>query len=128
MKTIIAILTVIGAMNVMGKELPAKFLKAIHQVETGGRKGAIKGDEGRALGPFQIHYGYWLDSGVAGSYEQCAGYDYSVKVVTAYLKRYGSHYINKRDWQALARIHNGGPKGFKNKITLDYWKKVKQYI
>ena len=28
----------------------------------------------------------------------------------------------------LARIHNGGPNGFKNPATVAYWEKVKKYL
>ncbi|MEL0099922.1 MAG: hypothetical protein VW907_10230, partial [Opitutae bacterium] len=54
------------------EEVPMSLINAIHQVETGGRLGAIKGDNGRALGPLQIHRAYWIDSGVEGKYEDCA--------------------------------------------------------
>ena len=30
--------------------------------------------------------------------------------------------------QDLARIHNGGPNGYKNPATLGYWQKVKKYL
>ena len=28
----------------------------------------------------------------------------------------------------LARIHNGGPNGYKKSATLGYWEKVKKYL
>ena len=28
----------------------------------------------------------------------------------------------------IARIHNGGPNGYKNPATLPYWEKVKKYL
>ena len=37
------------------------FLNALHQVESGGQLGAIVGDNGRALGPLQIHKIYWAE-------------------------------------------------------------------
>jgi len=129
MKTIILILlALVIALNVTAKEIPDNFFNALHQVETGGRMGAIKGDDGKALGPFQIHRAYWQDSGIAGKYEDCASYEYSKRVVRAYLKRYGKEFIEKEDWQSLARIHNGGPQGHKKKATLPYWEKVKKHL
>jgi hypothetical protein len=129
MKTILALLVLISLTIETGaSELPRKFINALHQAETGGRLGAIKGDGGSALGPFQIHESYWHDSKVTGHYEQVTNYTYSVKVVTAYLNRYGSQHINKRNWFALARIHNGGPDGMKKPATIPYAKKVMDYM
>ena len=28
----------------------------------------------------------------------------------------------------LARIHNGGPNGYKNKLTVKYWEQVKKHL
>jgi len=28
----------------------------------------------------------------------------------------------------LARIHNGGPNGYKSKLTIKYWERVKKYL
>jgi hypothetical protein len=121
----------LGLFMVFGAEplpLPDKFLKALHQVETGGAIGPIKGDNGRALGPFQIHRSYFRDSGVAGSYDQCAGYAFSVKVVTGYLNRYARDAVASRNWEKLARIHNGGPNGYNKSETLAYWNKVRKHL
>ena len=48
----------------------------------------------------------------------------------AYMKRYATearlgHAPTDED---LARIHNGGPNGYKNPATLDYWRKVQQHL
>lgn len=111
------------------QDLPLKFINAVHQVETGGRKGAILGDGGAALGPFQIHYAYWLDSGIQGDYKQCADYNYSIRVINSYLRKYGYQAIKKKDFKTLARLHNAGPQALKNKkISLDYWAKVSKHI
>jgi hypothetical protein len=109
--------------------LPQKFVRAIHQVETGGRTGAIKGDQNRALGPLQIHKAYWQDAvsydkTIGGRYEDCADLAYSVRVMTAYLNRYQKTAIQKNDFQTLARVHNGGLNGAKKAATNGYWAKV----
>lgn len=106
-------------------QIPDRFFVALHQVETGGRLGAVKGDGGRALGPLQIHRGYWQDSGVAGRYEDCAGLEYSRAVVTAYMRRYARQAVASGDLETLARCHNGGPSGHRKTATLGYWQKVK---
>jgi hypothetical protein len=117
---LVLVLTAAGATS-----LPPQFVRAIHQVETGGKLGAIYGDGKLALGPLQIHRAYWKDSGVKGSYEQCADYDYSVRVMTAYLHRYERKALLTGNLEALARAHNGGP-GWRAKprLTDAYWGKV----
>jgi len=111
---------------------PEAFFRALNQVEAGGRTGAIIGDSGRALGPFQIHAEYWIDSHVVGAYRDCADYAYSVRVVSAYLKRYAAHAWEtgdlETDLETLARVHNGGPHGARRKSTLGYWLRVKKVL
>jgi hypothetical protein len=89
------------------------FWGAIHTVESGGAVGPILGDGGKALGPLQIHRGYWQDSRVPGRYQDCADLAYSRRVVTAYLQRYAPKAWAAGDCDALARIHNGGPNALK---------------
>ena len=103
---------------------PDAFFDALHQVETSGRHGAIRGDGGRALGPLQIHRNYWRDSGVPGRYEDCADLAYSKRVVTAYLKKYAPKAWAAGDVATLARTHNGGPAGARKTATQGYARKV----
>lgn len=105
---------------------PESFFRALHIVETSGRRGAILGDNGKALGPLQIHRGYWQDSRVGGTYEQCADLEYSKRVVAAYLQRYAPEAYSKGDIQTLARVHNGGPRGASKPATLSYAAKVRR--
>ena len=114
-------------MVMMGESLPDYFFRAIHQVETGGRLGGIRGTKGE-LGPLQIRETYWRDSGVVGDYQQCSDYQYSCKVVTAYLNRYGSRFVRRRDYESLARMHHGGPNGYRNPQTKKYWNRVKKFL
>ena len=127
MKSIL--LAAMMAANVgVAAELSPKFVRAVHMVETGGRTGAIKGDGGKALGPLQIHYAYWADSGLPGKYEDCADYKYSVRVMTAVLNKYAPKAVQRSDYKTLARVHNGGPAGFRMRATLPYWNKVQRYL
>ena len=103
---------------------PANFFAALHQVETGGALGAIKGDKGKALGPLQIHRAYHADSRVGGDYARCADLEYSKKVVTAYMQRYAPAAWEAGDVSTLARIHNGGPRGHLKPATKSYAQKV----
>jgi len=108
-----------------------KFAKAIHQTETSGKLGAIVGDAGKALGPLQIHKVCWLDvqGKVGGKYEDCAGLDYSKRVLFFYCQRYAPQALKEQDWQSCARLWNSGPgwKSKKNK-TDSYWNKVKKNL
>ena len=103
---------------------PDSFFRALHIVETGGKRGPILGDNGRALGPLQIHRAYHADSRVAGAYERCADLDYSKRVVTAFLQRYAPKAWASGDVTTLAKIHNGGPRGASKPATIRYGAKV----
>ena len=103
---------------------PASFFRALHVVETSGRTGPIIGDNGRALGPLQIHRGYHTDARIGGDYSRCADLDYSKRVVTAYLQRYVPQAWASGDVTTLARVHNGGPRGASKQATVAYGDKV----
>jgi hypothetical protein len=103
---------------------PASFWRALHIVETSGRTGAILGDNGRALGPLQIHRAYHADARIGGDYARCADLDYSKRVVTAYLQRYAPQAWAAGDVKTLARVHNGGPTGASKQATVNYGAKV----
>jgi len=103
---------------------PDSFFRALHIVETSGKLGPTLGDQGRALGPLQIHKSYHADSRVAGDYARCADLEYSKRVVTAYLQRYAPQAWAAGDVETLARIHNGGVRGDRKQATINYGKKV----
>lgn len=104
--------------------------------------GAAAGDNGRAIGPLQIHPEFFEDgtnnggkspagTNPAGTYPaSCENYEYSKEVTRNYWKRYGSGY----SIECLARLHNGGLNcGGKypaagasgNDKTDPYWAKIK---
>ena len=108
-----------------------KLLDAIEQVESSGRgANTPDGDNGKAIGPFQIHYVYWKDaveydkSLANKTYQDCRDPKYARKVAKAYLTRYGKGKTNDQ----MARIHNGGPTGHKKKATDEYATKVKKAL
>lgn len=103
------------------------FWRALHIVETSGRTGPIVGDQGRALGPLQIHRGFHQDSRVAGDYSRCAELEYSKRVATAYLKRWAPEAFAKGDVEVLARVFNGGPRGHLKTATKSYGARVKAF-
>jgi hypothetical protein len=104
---------------------PASFFRALHIAETSGRTGPILGDNGKALGPLQIHKSYHKDSRVAGDYSRVSDLNYSVRVATAYLKRYAPAAWKAGDVETLARVHNGGPRGHLKPATKSYGVRVK---
>ena len=96
---------------------------ALREVESGGDPNAV-GDGGRSIGPYQIQWAYWKDSGVPGSYRQVRDRRYAERVMIAYWKRYCPDALARADYKTLARIHNGGPAGNRKPATLPYWRKV----
>ena len=121
MKTLLALIALSGSAFAAP---PEAFWRALHQVETGGRFGAIKGDGGAALGPLQLHRGFHRDSNVPGPFERVADLSYARRVATAYYKRYAPEAWERGDVVVLARIHNGGPRGHQKAATLAYSRKV----
>jgi len=121
MKRLLALLALTSALHA---EPPAAFWRALHQVETGGRDGAIVGDNGHSIGPLQISRAYFTDSRVGGAYEQVVDLPFARRVVSAYLQRYAPKAWAEGDVETLARIHNGGPRGDRKQATINYGKKV----
>lgn len=108
------------------------FLDALAVVESGGRDDAV-GDHGKALGRLQIWEIYWVDAieycpDIAGEYQDCRSKAYAERVVVAYLLRYAPQAVKNKDFETLARIHNGGPKGHKRKSTMGYWHRVEKVL
>lgn len=105
-----------------------QILDGIKMVESSGGKDKRDGDDGKAIGPYQIHKSYWIDGirilKVKWPYEYARQEQYARKVVKAYITHYGKKY----GWEAMIRIHNGGPNGHKKKSTLGYLRKVKVVI
>ncbi len=112
---------------------PPKFnheqiLHAIWLVESSGQLNPPRGDQGRALGPLQIHRNYWLDAGIPGNYEDCAELSYSWQVLQAYMQIYVPMAWENADAEVIARTHNGGPFGARKESTLPYWDKVQRQL
>lgn len=117
----------------LGAAPPESFFRALHAVESGSRIGPIKGDNGAALGPLQLHKAYWQDSGLKGSYSQCSDLAYARAVVSAYMQRKAPLAWASGDCRTLAMVHNGGPsalnaKGQKKANLETYWRKVQSKL
>lgn len=103
------------------------LLDTIAEIESNNHPGAI-GDQGRAIGAYQIHWAYWKDGtrilGTDWSYSEAFDPIKARKVVRAYLLHYGKG----RSLIDMARIHNGGPKGYKKTSTLAYARKIQSLL
>ena len=110
-------------------EIPT-WLASVAQVESSGRLAAV-GDNGKALGQHQIWRTYWADAlefcpQIGGTYRDVTQAVYSDRIVCAYWLRYCPDAVRRRDWQTLARVHNGGPAGARSPATVGYWRRVER--
>ena len=99
------------------------LLAAIRQVESAGDDFAV-GDGGRSHGPYQIGRLYWIDAWGDDSGWPCYCPALSAETVVRYWMRWCSEALESGDWETLARVHNGGPRGASKAATLPYWAKV----
>src|SRR3990172_9355856 len=108
----------------------ARLFEAIRVVESGGlaRSGDAVGDAGRSIGPYQISRAYWVDSGVPGKWKLCRDRKFAEAAMLAYWKRYCPDALRLRDFETLARIHNGGPRGHRKAATLSYSKLIQAQL
>jgi len=129
MTTACLIMLLMAAPTAPKKDLRLLF-DAMREVETGGHSSPAnaKGDGGRSLGPYQISKAYWKDSGVRGRYQMVRNKAYAERVMRAYWKRYCPRGLSRLDFQTLARVHNGGPKGARNSRTVPYWRRVRSKL
>jgi len=103
------------------------LITALMIVESAGNDQAI-GDNGRAIGPLQIHRGVVLDvNRITGSHYKHSEMTNRVAaraVCEAYLRHYGKGKTTEQQ----ARIWNGGPTGDRKSATEAYWAKVKKHL
>jgi hypothetical protein len=107
----------------MGANDIERLLDAIARIESHCDPNAV-GDGGRALGAYQIHRVYWEDGtallGVDWPHRDATDPKKARRVVKAYLLHYG----NGKSLIEMARIHNGGPCGYRKKATVCYARKI----
>lgn len=134
MKKAITILAAVLAVNaVLAVEVTDQLLDAIETVESHGNTGAI-GDGGKAFGAYQLHKSYVEDFNrffhKSYSHVDAFSRQKAREMVKLYLEKYGRAYERKTGKKAtpevLARIHNGGPVGWKKETTKPYWNKIKK--
>lgn len=109
----------------------AVLLSALIAVESGGRADAV-GRSGESIGILQIHPGCVHDinrvTGRAYTLRDRWNAAKSREMCTAYLSHYGRLYERRTgrnaDAEVLARMWNGGPRGYAKESTRRYWRKV----
>ena len=130
MKTFLISLLVLSspAYALTDKEMD-DVLRAIRIVESNNNPSAV-GDNGNAIGVYQIWKSYWIDARLSGTYHDCYDPDYADRVVRSYMKRYATKRRLGREptQEDIARIHNGGPNGYKKKATIKYWQKIQRIL
>lgn len=104
------------------------LLAAIAQKESGGDPNACNYEE-EAAGLYQIRPIYLSDVNRILDYPKYNLNDRydpekSKEMVVIYLRHYG----RRKGLEAMARIHNGGPRGDKKESTESYWLDVKKIL
>jgi len=106
----------------------SNLISALIIVESSGNDLAI-GDNGRAIGPLQIHRGVVQDvnrfTGSNYRHQDMTNRVQARAVCEAYLKHYGKG----KTTEDQARIWNAGPRGHhKKQATQAYWNKVRKHL
>jgi len=109
------------------------LLDSLAIVESNSNDKVADGDGGKAIGRYQIWEVYWHDAveyapEIGGTYADVRNKDYAERVIVAYFLRYGKVAVTAHDYEKLARIHNGGPRGYKKRATDKYWNRVKTHL
>jgi hypothetical protein len=112
-----------------------RFLITLNKVEASGETNPPPGDNGTAIGPFQIHHAYWQDAVQTQpelleppGYQACTNWDYAGQIVKAYMLRYVPLAVASNNLETLARTHNGGPEGAQKDSTLIFWLKFQNQL
>ena len=105
------------------------FFDAIRFVESTDGRYLGNQDGGWSHGPYQISAAYLQDA------NEYLGTNYTLRqvidddaVAVAVMCGYWNRYLpadREVTYELLARIHNGGPKGYLKDATEEYWRKVK---
>ena len=111
----------------------SQLILAIMLVESNADINAI-GDKGKAHGCFQLTKAYIQDAAEHANedwtIEDAYSYEKSRMIFNSYMHRYATperlgRAVTSED---IARIHNGGPNGWKKESTKKYWEKVKDVL
>lgn len=129
MKAVLAAIVALSVVSAKAEFIVAdSFFEAVRFVES--TDGRYFGDQdgGRSHGPYQISLAYLQDA------NEYLGTNYTLRqviddesVAREVMVGYWNRYLPKDrevTYEILARIHNGGPKGYEKESTVPYWEKV----
>ena len=113
-----------------------RFFKALRFAESSNRASVKPGDKGKSHGIYQIKSIYLADvnkvykTNFMLSDRSDPGKAH--RIVILYLTYWGRAYTRRTGkpvtYEVLARIHNGGPNGWRKQATIKYWHKVRKYL
>ena len=111
------------------------LIPALIAVESGGNIAAI-GDHGNAVGCLQIRAECIADvnriAGTAYTPSDRLSREKSAEICRLYLTHYGNAYRRRTGKEPtaeiLARIWNGGPRGYARSATAHYWEKTRREL
>lgn len=137
MKIKLILALVVCAFNVQAATFE-QFCAALASVESSGNPRAFNGKE-NAIGIYQIRPAYFHDAQdfdkSLAKYKHADCYNRTVakSVVAAYFKRYAPKAFKNKDFETLAKLHNGGcrwmNKDAKTQEKLSkYWQKVQKNL
>ena len=105
----------------------SNLITALIVVESSGNDMAI-GDNGRAIGPLQIHKAVVIDvNRITGSHYRHQDMTNRAQA-RAVCEAYRRHYGRGKSLEQQARIWNGGPTGDRKSATEAYWRKVQKAL
>jgi hypothetical protein len=111
-------------------KIPIEFIMILATVESNCNPSAV-GDNFEALGMLQMHPAYVRDASEYANenWKHLNALDEmtAIRIFRAYMARYATEERLGRPvtYEDIARIHNGGPNGYKKLSTIPYWNKVK---
>ncbi|KAJ8037318.1 Lysozyme 1 [Holothuria leucospilota] len=116
-------------------QVPSDCLYCICEVESNCRMPSpLCHEDGGSFscGPYQIKLSYWQDAllrggDLDGNWKTCSeSFECSERAVQGYMARYAtySRIGHEPTCEDFARIHNGGPNGYRNQATVGYWNRV----
>jgi hypothetical protein len=109
--------------------IPISFIMILATIESNQNPRAV-GDDLKSIGILQMQQAYVQDAAEYAN-ENWVHIDAldeltAIKIFRAYMARYATEERLGRPvtLEDIARIHNGGPNGYKKQSTIPYWKKV----
>lgn len=107
------------------------FFAALRMKESSDGKSPV-GDGGKSHGPYHISRRYFGDAvGDMTGWEwprDVMDRDKSEFLISCYMHRHAYLAWVLGDWEAVARVHKGGPRGDVKAATLPYWREVSEIM